>query len=254
MVVFARINDTPGAKGIGAVYVPHDTPGVSFGPAERLLGFRGVPSADVFLDEVSVPRDHVVAQPPAGFRDLMAVFCVERLGEGPTRLGRPQPGNCRLTVWWPASPCVPVRPRASRERDHVTRSGAGRARRRCRGRVVPSRSARDWLTAVCLSTSARRGVRVRAVVPQDVVVYTQERRQFGRPLVEFQAVQLKLAEMKTKVQGRRGGPAHAAGGACSQHARATPSTRLGAPPSPLPPGGCGAAAPGAGRQRGRRVG
>ena len=152
------------------------------------------------------------------------------------------------------SPCVPVRPRASRERDHVTRSGAGRARRRCRGRVVPSRSARDWLTAVCLSTSARRGVRVRAVVPQDVVVYTQERRQFGRPLVEFQAVQLKLAEMKTKVQGRRGGPAHAAGGACSQHARATPSTRLGAPPSPLPPGGCGAAAPGAGRQRGRRVG
>ena len=34
---------------------------------------------------------------------------------------------------------------------------------------------------------------------QDVVVYVQERRQFGRPLADFQAVQLKLAEMKMKV-------------------------------------------------------
>ena len=74
-------------QGIGAVYVPRDTPGVSFGKPERLMGFRGVPSADIFLDDVRVPTGNVLAQPTDGFRKMMAIFCVERLGAsaaGPT--------------------------------------------------------------------------------------------------------------------------------------------------------------------------
>ena len=37
----------------------------------------------------------------------------------------------------------------------------------------------------------------------DVLVYVQERKQFGRPIVEFQAVQIKLAEMKMRVEAAR---------------------------------------------------
>ena len=33
--------------------------------------------------------------------------------------------------------------------------------------------------------------------------YVQEREQFGKPIVEFQAVQMKLAEMAMKVEGSR---------------------------------------------------
>ena len=37
------------------VLVEKERKGVSFGRAERLMGFRGIPSADIFLDEVRVP-------------------------------------------------------------------------------------------------------------------------------------------------------------------------------------------------------
>ena len=35
----------------GAVFVENGTPGLSFGAQEDLMGFRGVPSADIFLDD-----------------------------------------------------------------------------------------------------------------------------------------------------------------------------------------------------------
>jgi butyryl-CoA dehydrogenase len=38
---------------------------------------------------------------------------------------------------------------------------------------------------------------------EDVVAYVQGREQFGRPLIEFQAVQIKLAEMQMRVDGAR---------------------------------------------------
>ncbi|MFX5656751.1 acyl-CoA dehydrogenase family protein, partial [Acinetobacter baumannii] len=34
-VVYCRLSDEPGARGIGAVYVDKDTPGLSFGKRER---------------------------------------------------------------------------------------------------------------------------------------------------------------------------------------------------------------------------
>ena len=66
-------------QGIGAVYVPRDTPGVSFGKRETLMGFRGVPSADIFFDDVRVTSSNVLV-PAGGFSKLMAIFDLERLG------------------------------------------------------------------------------------------------------------------------------------------------------------------------------
>ena len=48
------------------------------------------------------------------------------------------------------------------------------------------------------------GVRVRGAAGcAQVVEYTQERKQFGKALVEFQAVQLRLAEMEMKTKAAR---------------------------------------------------
>ncbi len=78
-LVYARMSDAPGSKGIGAVVVDREMPGVSFGVQERLMGFRGIPSADVILEDVHVPRENVIV--PAGdFRKLFEVFSIERLG------------------------------------------------------------------------------------------------------------------------------------------------------------------------------
>lgn len=78
-LVYARMNDEPGSRGIGAVIVEADRPGVSFGQREKLMGFRDIPSADVLFDNVVVPESNVVVG-PGGFKKLFAIFSIERLG------------------------------------------------------------------------------------------------------------------------------------------------------------------------------
>lgn len=78
-LVYARLSDAPGAKGIGAVIVEKTMSGVSFGAPERLMGFRGIPSADVIFDDVMVPKENVVV-PAGGFSSLFGAFSIERMG------------------------------------------------------------------------------------------------------------------------------------------------------------------------------
>jgi butyryl-CoA dehydrogenase len=129
-VVYCRMSDAPGAKGIGAVYVENGTPGLTFGKSESLMGFRGVPSSDLYFDNCAVPVANVVV-PAGGFKLLMEAFDLERCGNATMALAQA--------------------------------SGA----------------------------------------LEDVVLYVQERRQFGKPIVDFQAVQLRLAEMRIKVDAAR---------------------------------------------------
>lgn len=129
-VVYCRLSDAPGAKGIGAVFVPDGVPGLSFGAREELMGFRGTTTADIFFDNVEVPEDYLVV-PAGGFPKLMEAFDLERCGNATMCLG---------------------------------------------------------LAAGAL---------------EDTLAYVQERKQFGKPIVDFQAVQLKLAEMAMKVEAAR---------------------------------------------------
>ncbi|WP_037500287.1 acyl-CoA dehydrogenase family protein [Sphingomonas jaspsi] len=129
-VVYCRLSDDPGAKGIGAVLVERTARGLSFGPNENLMGFRGVPSADLNFDDCRVPLDNLVV-PAGGFKKLMEAFDLERCGNATMALGQA--------------------------------SGA----------------------------------------LEDVMEYVQDRKQFGKALAEFQAVQMKLAEMQMKVEAAR---------------------------------------------------
>ena len=65
-VVYCRLSDKPGANGIGAVLVEKNLPGVSFGVQEDLMGFRGIPSADIFFENVEVGLDRLIV-PAGGF-------------------------------------------------------------------------------------------------------------------------------------------------------------------------------------------
>lgn len=129
-LVYTRLSDAPGAKGVGAVLVEKGTPGLSFGEPETLMGFRGVPSADIYLDNVRVPVGNIVV-PAGGFAKLMEAFDLERCGNATMALAQA--------------------------------SGA----------------------------------------LEDVLAYVQERQQFGKALVDFQAVQMKLAEMQMEVEAAR---------------------------------------------------
>ncbi|MDE2395176.1 MAG: acyl-CoA dehydrogenase family protein [Burkholderiales bacterium] len=71
--------------------------------------------------------------------------------------------------------------------------------------VVPAGGFRQLMEAFdlerCGNTTMSVGIAAGALA--DALEYVQQRRQFGKPLVDFQAVQLKLAEMAMKVQAAR---------------------------------------------------
>jgi butyryl-CoA dehydrogenase len=129
-IVYCRFDNEAGAKGVGAVLVEKERAGISFGRPESLMGFRGIPSADIYLDEVRVPRDNLIV-PKGGFGKLMTAFSLERCG------------------------------------------------------------------------NATMGLGIAAAALEDATAYAQERHQFGKPIVEFQAIQMKLAEMAMKVEASR---------------------------------------------------
>jgi alkylation response protein AidB-like acyl-CoA dehydrogenase len=129
-LVYCRMTDEPGARAIGSILVKADTPGVSFGPSEKLMGFRGIPSADVIFDEVTVSAENVVTR-PGEFSKLFRAFSAERLGNATMSLALGQAGLDRS------------------------------------------------------------------------IDYANSRRQFGKPLIEFQSIQQTLADMVLQVEAAR---------------------------------------------------
>jgi acyl-CoA dehydrogenase len=60
-LVFARSDpDATGSRGISAFLVPRDTAGLTIGPKDHKMGQFGAWTADVYLDSVRVPGDHLV--------------------------------------------------------------------------------------------------------------------------------------------------------------------------------------------------
>jgi len=129
-VVYCKLSDAPGAKGIGAVYIDAGVAGLSFGERELLMGWRGIYSADMFFDEVEIPLENLIV-PAGGFSKMMEAFDLERCGNATMSLG------------------------------------------------------------------------IAAGAFDEVLAYVQERRAFGKPLIEFQAVQLKIAEMAMRIEAMR---------------------------------------------------
>ncbi len=129
-VVYCRMSDAPGAKGIGAVYVERDQAGVTFGAQEKMMGWHGVGHCDIYFDDVKVPAGNIIV-PAGGFRKLMEAFDLERCGNATMSLG---------------------------------------------------------LAVGALEQAAS---------------YVQEREQFGKPIIDFQAVQIRLAEMAMQVEASR---------------------------------------------------
>jgi alkylation response protein AidB-like acyl-CoA dehydrogenase len=85
--------DTPegqGPKGISALVIEKDMPGVSFGANERKLGWHAQPTAQVVFDGVRVPVENLVGAEGEGFRIAMMGLDGGRLNIGACSLGGAQ--------------------------------------------------------------------------------------------------------------------------------------------------------------------
>ena len=81
-----------GPKGISALVIEKDMPGVSFGAQERKLGWRSQPTAQVNFDSVRVPIENLVGAEGEGFKIAMAGLDGGRLNIGACSLGGAQRG------------------------------------------------------------------------------------------------------------------------------------------------------------------
>ena len=85
-MVYVRLSEQKGAKGIGGLIIEKGTPGFSFGKQEELMGLRGMPSCDLIFDNCRVPKENLVVK-EGDFRKLMLAFDLERCGNATMCLG-----------------------------------------------------------------------------------------------------------------------------------------------------------------------
>jgi alkylation response protein AidB-like acyl-CoA dehydrogenase len=89
MVVMVRTGEE-GPKGITALVIEKDMPGVSFGAQEKKLGWHSQPTAQVNFDEVRVPLENRVGAEGEGFRIAMIGLDGGRINIGACSLGGAQ--------------------------------------------------------------------------------------------------------------------------------------------------------------------
>ena len=91
-LIFARVFDEAGdEQGIGGFLgVREETPGLSIGNREPTMGLRGIPEAEVIMQDMEVSEDALVMPPRGlrkGFADLMDAYNSQRVGAGTMALG-----------------------------------------------------------------------------------------------------------------------------------------------------------------------
>jgi alkylation response protein AidB-like acyl-CoA dehydrogenase len=87
-LVYAVSDPTvPRARGITAFLLPADTPGLRPGKKEKKLGIRASATAQVFLEDCTVPADAVLGPVNEGFKIAMATLDGGRIGIAAQALG-----------------------------------------------------------------------------------------------------------------------------------------------------------------------
>jgi alkylation response protein AidB-like acyl-CoA dehydrogenase len=128
--VMCRTGDE-GARGISCVLVEAGTPGLSFGPKERKLGWNSQHTAMVNFEDCRIPAENLVGNEGDGFKIAMAGLDGGRINIGACSIG-----------------------------------------------------------------GARAGL-------DAATTYAVERKQFGKSIADFQAIQFKLADMATELDAAR---------------------------------------------------
>jgi len=88
-VVMARTGEV-GARGISAIVVPAGTPGLSFGPNEKKMGWNAQPTRQVVFEDVRVPASHRLGAEGDGFGIAMKGLNGGRVNMGACSLGGAQ--------------------------------------------------------------------------------------------------------------------------------------------------------------------
>ena len=85
-IVMAR-SGGEGSRGISAFIVEKGTPGLSFGPPERKMGWNAQPTCQVILEDVLIPAANLLREEGTGFKIAMSALDGGRLNIAACSLG-----------------------------------------------------------------------------------------------------------------------------------------------------------------------
>lgn len=130
-LVMAQTDRSKGSRGINALIIEKDTPGVTIGAKENKMGIRGSDTHSIQFTDVKVPKENRIGKDGFGFKFAMQVLSGGRIGIAAQALG------------------------------------------------------------------------IAAGAYERSVNYANERKSFGKPIINHQAIQFKLADMATNVEASR---------------------------------------------------
>ena len=87
ITVMAKTDKTKGAKGISAFIVERDIPGLKVGVLEDKLGLRGSSTAELILENVRIPKNHLLGEKDLGFVGAMNILDRGRTAVGAMAVG-----------------------------------------------------------------------------------------------------------------------------------------------------------------------
>jgi alkylation response protein AidB-like acyl-CoA dehydrogenase len=86
-LVMAQTDQAKGSKGINALIVEKNWPGVSVGAKENKLGIRGSDTHSISFSDVKVPKENRIGEDGFGFKFAMKVLAGGRIGIASQALG-----------------------------------------------------------------------------------------------------------------------------------------------------------------------
>jgi alkylation response protein AidB-like acyl-CoA dehydrogenase len=89
-LVFATLDPTAGYKGITALVVERDVPGLAVGRKEDKLGIRASSTCELVLDGCRVPAGNVIGKPGQGYKVAIETLNEGRIGIGAQMVGLAQ--------------------------------------------------------------------------------------------------------------------------------------------------------------------
>jgi len=97
-IVMARTGGK-GTKGISAFVVEKGTPGLSFGPCEKKMGWNSQPTRQVVLEDVRIPAANLLGAVGSGFKIAMSALDGGRLNIAACSLGGARSALAKATAY-----------------------------------------------------------------------------------------------------------------------------------------------------------